>query len=126
MITKRTRPNAAQKRWMADVMQWAKINGPVAQEVWFNGDMQCHHCAGRSYKHNKVQIGNYFILPLDIVLHDVHSSNDYNVTHWRKRFTERFGNQRDLWMGMVDSMREQGYEIPFGQDVIDSVMDTRY
>lgn len=126
MISKNTRPNAAQKKWIADVMDWASSNGPVASEVGFNGQIQCHHVVGRSYKHNKIHIGHWFILPLDCVLHDVHSSNEYNVTHWRKRFTERFGNQRDLWLKMVDSMRDRGYTMPFGQEVIDAVMDTGY
>ena len=128
MLSKKTQPNAAQKKWMALVMIYADYYGPVAfDSEWCENDsLECHHVVGRSYKHNKVHIGHWFILPLPCHLHSVNSNHPQNVTYYRKRFTERFGNQRDLWFQMITRMQENGHELPFGQDVIDAVMDTRY
>lgn len=125
MISKGNRPNAVQKKWLADIADYASLHGPVVFPC--NNDVtQLHHVAGRSYKHNKVAIGHWFVIPLPKPLHDVHSNHELNVTHFKRRFTERYGSQRDLWIGMVGGMRGDGYKIPFEDDVIDAVMSTRF
>jgi hypothetical protein len=45
-------------------------------------------------------------------LHDVSSNHPENVTHRKKDFVKRFGNQRDLFLMMVEDMRDRGYELP--------------
>ncbi len=86
---------------------------------------QIHHVVGRKGKQNKVDIGEWFILPLPIRLHDVSSNNELNVTHYHHRFTDAFGLQSELFKEMIESMVETGAELPFGDDVINAIMDTR-
>ena len=88
-------------------------------------DVQLHHVAGRTYRHNKVHIGRYFILPLCWDLHDVHSNHPHNVTHWRHTFTDEYGTQRDLFAQMCADMQEDGLEIP-PTNILEVIADTRY
>ena len=123
MATKKA--NAAQKKWMNDITEWANENihmlydGGYAQDVNF----QRHHVLGRSAKNNKVNIGHWFIIPVPFDLHDVSSNNKYNVTHNKKAFVKRFGNQRDLFLEMVKEMRDDGYELP-PHNVCESIRNT--
>ncbi len=105
--------NAKQKQWMKDITEWAEDNIQLVYGInYFNANIQRHHVLGRSAKHNKVDIGHWFILPIPFELHDVSSNHPENVTHRKKDFVKRFGNQRDLFLMMVEDMRERGYELP--------------
>ena len=105
--------NAKQKKWMNDITEWAEGNTELVYGVnYFNANIQRHHVLGRSAKHNKVEIGHWFILPIPFELHDVSSNHPENVTHRKKDFVKRFGSQRDLFLSMVEDMRDQGYELP--------------
>ena len=96
--------NTKQKQWMKDITEWAEDNIQLVYGVnYFNANIQRHHVLGRSAKHNKVEIGHWFILPIPFELH---------VTHRKKAFVKRFGNQRDLFLMMVEDMRDCGYELP--------------
>jgi len=55
----------------------------------------------------------------------VHSNHELNVTHFRKRFTEVYGNQRDLWKRMITDVN---FDIDCwpSEEVINAIMDTRY
>lgn len=114
--------NAKEKKFLEDVVEWAQAHGPVAEG---KGYLQIHHVVGRSYKQNKVLIGYYFILPLPSALHDVGSNHKLNVTHHRKEFVEEFGNERDLFLGMVKKMKQAGKAIP-PEEVLNAIAVTRY
>lgn len=116
--------NAAQKRWMETISNWYEQVGFIDLELE-SYLFQRHHVAGRKYKHNKVAIGEWFILPLPFNLHDVSSDHPLNVTHHKNKFTEKFGLQSVLFKEMIESMVELGVILPFDQDVINSIMDTR-
>ena len=117
---------AMHKKWMNDVAEWY-------QEVGFKSiglsnayrNFHLHHVGGRKLKQNKVPIGDWFILPLPVQLHDVNSNNSRNVTHHKHAFTDKFGLQSELFKEMIESMVDHGAELPFGQDVINAIMDTR-
>jgi len=110
---------AKEKKWLGMVTEYGCV-------VTGRSDLQRHHVVGRSYKHNKVHIGRVFVLPLCVDLHDVHSNNPLNVTHFRHRFTDEYGMQRDLFKKMTDQMIEDGYILPFDLSLIDVIMDTKY
>lgn len=94
------------KKWEQTVANYGCV---VTREL----PVQLHHVLGRSYVHNKEHIGIWYILPLTPRLHDVGSNHEHNVTHWPKRFAAAYGYQRDLFLQMVQSLRQQGVEIPF-------------
>lgn len=118
--------NAEQKRWMQAISEWYRDIGFTQlglNNSWY--DFQLHHCGGRKLKQNKVSIGDWFVLPLPVRLHDVNSNHPHNVTHHKHAFTKRFGLQSELFKEMIDSMVECGITLPFGQDVIDAIEDAR-
>jgi len=121
--------NAAQKKWLQTITEWYfdwgwRSGSPSYDLVGF-GSIQRHHALGRKAKHNKVPIGEWFVLPLPFIYHDVNSNNPDNVTYHKHAFTDRFGLQSELFKGMIDSMVELGIELPFDDDVINAIIDTR-
>lgn len=121
-----TKPaNAAQKKWMADISDWAEFNiDKLYGHDYVSCMIQRHHVLGRSAKNNKVAIGHYFILAIPFVLHDVSSDHPENVTHCKKAFVSRFGTQRLLFKRMYQSMKEQGYDVP-DNSIFSAIMGTR-
>ncbi|HHZ95115.1 MAG TPA: hypothetical protein EYN67_06045 [Flavobacteriales bacterium] len=120
-----TKPaNAKQKQWMKDIAEWAENNIQILYgNEWSNKPIQLHHVLGRSAKHNKVAIGHEFVLPVPFVLHDVSSDHPSNVTHYKHKFTDKYGKQRDLFLQMIEDMRDYGYELP-PYDVCESIRGT--
>lgn len=105
--------NAAQKKWMSDIADWAINNiGMLYTSEYDDAIPQLHHVLGRSAKQNKVVIGHWFILPVPFELHDVSSDHPLNVTHNKKAFTAMYGMQRALFDSMYYSMINQGYTVP--------------
>jgi len=122
-----TKPaNAAQKKWMSDIAEWAQDNLYVIYGDDYNDSfipIELHHVTGRSSRQNKVSIGHEFILPVPYELHNVMSSHKDNVTNFKKNFVKRFGTQRGLFDTMVSVMRAQGYTVPCCK-VLDAIKDT--
>lgn len=116
--------NSAQKKWMEQISSWYENIG-FSDERLNQYQFQLHHCAGRTFKHNKVAIGHWFILPLPVEYHDISSNHPLNVTHHKNKFTDEFGLQSELFKEMIDSMIDCGISLPFGQDVMDAIMDSR-
>jgi hypothetical protein len=116
--------NAAQKEWMTAIADFASTDLAVLYGDEFDqSSFQLHHVLGRSAKHNKVAIGHEFILPVPFDLHDVNSDHPENVTHCKKAFIKRFGNQRDLFNDLFAIMRAQGYTVP-SMEIYNAIMDT--
>lgn len=86
---------------------------------------QIHHCVGRSYVHNKIHIGHYFILPVPFDLHDPNGNHPLNVTHYRKAFCNKYGSESALFQVMYSAMIQFGMceELPEG--VYEAIMDTK-
>lgn len=114
--------NAKEKKFFEDVVEWAQAYGTVVEG---EGYLMIHHSAGRSYKQNKVLIGYYFILPLPSSLHETHGNHELNITYHRKAFVAEFGNERDLFLGMVNDMQRIRKSVP-QQEVLDAIAATRY
>lgn len=117
---------AAQKKWMSDITQFINDNGLQAlygNDYFESVKMQRHHVLGRSAKHNKIAIGHWFVIPVPYELHEPNVSHEFHVGHCKKAFVKRFGNQRDLFETMCNSMESQGYDVP-PNDVFYAIMDT--
>jgi len=116
--------NAAQKKWMGDIADWAQCNLTVLYgDEYYQALVLLHHALGRSAKNNKVAIGHYFILPIPFSLHDVSSNHPENVTHCKKAFVRRFGTQRKLFKTMYQDMKEHGYDVP-DNSIFSAIMGT--
>ncbi len=116
--------NAKQKQWMKDITEWAEDNIQLVYGVnYFNANIQRHHVLGRSAKHNKVEIGHWFILPIPFELHDVSSNHPENVTHRKKAFVKRFGDQRSIFQVLYAGVAQWGYDVP-SIEIYNAIMDT--
>ena len=105
---------AQEKAWLQRVSEY----GCVVTE---QSNIQIHHCIGREGKHNKFHIGRWFVLPLAFELHDVSSNNEYNITHHRKAFIEKYGSESELFMAMCVVMSGA---LPFEHDVFQTILAT--
>lgn len=129
-MASRQQPNAKEKRWLESVCKFIDEAGlGILYGPEFEGrtDYQIRHVKGRTYKHNKVAIGHWFILPVPVELHDVHSNHPDNVTHFKHNFTRRFGLQSELFKEMCELMVvcDESFKLPFRANVEDAIMDTK-
>ena len=122
-------PNAKEKAFMKAVMDFHNDYGVgyLYGAEWDKSPLQCHHVCGRTYKQNKIKIGHTFILPLPVELHDVHSNHPLNVTHWRHKFTDEFGLQRELWKKMMCKMIVSHCDFdPPDDDIYHAIMASKF
>ena len=110
--------------WIEQVVNWAQSGGLDKLGLPYE-PFHIHHPAGRTAKHNKILIGCWWILPIPIRLHDVHSNDPYNVTHHKKLFEAHYDDQRNMFVVMVDDMQSRSLVVPFGRDVIEAVKTWR-
>ncbi|BAQ84251.1 hypothetical protein [uncultured Mediterranean phage uvMED] len=117
------------KKWLNRISQYARDHGsfPVQNQC----DYQLHHVIGRKGTQGKVKIGQWFVLPVDVWHHDVHKSamasnpyRDYSVTHFPRKYREKYGLQRDQFLKMVESIEaEDGFKwVP--DDVLEAIRIT--
>ena len=113
------------KKWLDNLTLYIQEVGFLGLygEEFRHYEFQRHHVLGKTAKHNKVAIGLFFVIPVPTHLHDVSSNHPDNVTHFKKRFTQRFGPQREIFKKLCDGMKEWGFDIP-PADVIEAIMDT--
>lgn len=111
--TKNTRgPNADEKRFMA----WVKEQPCAA--CGCPGPSIVDHCMGATYKHNKVLVGHWYLLPLCTACDDV------KTTGSRRGFRQQFGLMSDLWCKVANRYESlSGKMIP--SEIWASIEDSR-
>ena len=60
-------------KWLNRISRYAQEHGsfPIKNQFEF----QLHHVVGRKGKQNKVKIGEWYVLPMDVWHHDVHKND---------------------------------------------------
>lgn len=101
-------------------------NGLYPPDEPVTGGIQRHHVVGRTYKHKKTPIGKQFMYALCLDLHDPGSNHPNNVTKYRNTFTEVYDYERNLFYAMCEKMVDRGETLPFDDDVMNAIMDTKY
>ena len=77
---------------------------------------QIHHVKGRTFKHNKILIGPWYILPLH---YDLHNGSHPNAYHNSKHgFIAAYGHPRYLFKQVLDKI-----DYNLDQDIISAIMD---
>ena len=106
-------PTAAQKRFW----DWAAAQGCVK----CGAESAIHHCAGSTAKHNKVEIGGWFCLPL-CYLHHQHPQTGIHATpEWLGDLTRKEWEKKE-WLDLAfDYITDTGQTIP--PEVIDAICD---
>ena len=107
--------NTEQRKLMSDIAEYVQENGLgelYGHDYDGHTNIQLHHVLGRTARHNKIDIGHWFIIPVPFELHDPNVSHKYHVHKCKKAFVRRFGNQRDIYEHLVTIMECQGYAVP--------------
>lgn len=89
-------------------------------------NLQRHHVLGREAKKNKLYIGRWFAIPLLFCLHDISRGDErLNVTHHKNAFTDQFGLQSELFKQMCEAIRLEDGALPFDDEILIAIMDTK-
>ena len=117
MQSKGNAPTKAQSDWREEVRALGCI---VSMEK--GPHIQIHHVLGATAKHNKVEIGHWFILPLTGWYHL--DNPTLNVTNNKKMLEAQFGSQVNLWLQLLKNY-EFHYErpAPVPPEVVESIRD---
>lgn len=112
-----------EKKWYERIAKYADTHGEFPKQDFEQYDM--HHAFGRTFKHNKVAVGGWCVIPVAKRFHDVHSNNPWNVTHFKKRYEIEFGKQIDQFIAMCMVIKDEDGELPFGDSVIYALVDLK-
>ncbi len=118
--------NAKQKQFLTDITDLVNEIGCgflYGEEYEGYVSIQRHHVKGKSYKQNKIHVGCDFVIPVPYQLHDPNEKHEFHVGHCKKAFVKRFGTQRSLYATLIQTMIENGYEVP-SNEVLDAIQAT--
>jgi len=116
------KPTAKQeKEWLARVTRYGEEWGEFPNKEFVAFDR--HHVKGREFKHNKVAIGRWYVLPVAKEYHDSQLGNQLNVTDYPKRYESEFGTQRHQFLAMCAVIRSEDGFLPFIDEVLHAIGD---
>ena len=136
MISKGNNKTAAEKRWHETVAEW------VDWSIWTidvygtrNGISYCKHPMQVQFDHFlgaqakrkvnliSVKVGEWAINPIPIELHDVmYKDKQYHRDGDKRRFEDTFGTSKQLFKRMVETMKQDGIEIPFSDEILNAIV----
>ena len=130
MISKGHSKTKAEKDWMEIVVEFANetyflpcMYGHVTSDY---SHFEIDHILGAKTKRkiNGVswRVGELAIMPIPFVLHNIMSKHSYNRTTNPGKFRSVFGHEKQVWLSMIRAMQEEGYEIPFSEEVIQAII----
>ena len=130
MISKGHVKNQLEKNWMKTVVEFAN-------ESNFLSDMYGHitlsyfqfeidHFLGAKTKRKingvSCRVGELAIMPIPFELHNVMGKHKLNRTTNPGNYRKAFGHEKQVWLEMIIAMQDDGYEIPFSESVIQSII----
>lgn len=115
-----------EQKWLNTITEFALNSdwlmrhfGGYCEDVY---SIHRHHVVGRKAKEKvnlvSTPVGHWYVLPLPVELHDVHSNNKYHVAKCRPAFNNTFGTELELFRDLIDSMLDSGYTIPFDLEIM--------
>ena len=115
------KPTAKQeKEWLARVTRYAEEHGEFPTQDFMAFDR--HHVKGREFKHNKVAIGRWYVLPVSKKYHEI-NNNAFNVSSYPRRYESEFGTQRDQFLAMCAVIHSEDGSLPFIDEVLHAIGD---
>ena len=130
MISKGHSKTAAEKEWLKTVAEYAN-ESDFLSDIYghINSDysrFEVDHILGAKTKRkiNGVswRVGELAIMPIPFELHNVMSKHPYNRTTNPGKYRSVFGHEKLVWLAMIRAMQIDGYEIPFSEEVIQSII----
>ncbi len=118
------KPTAKQESdWLKRITKYAEDYGEFPKQEGRAFDR--HHVKGREFKHNKVAIGRWYVLPIAKLYHDSQMGNSFNVTDWPRRYEIEFGDQCDQFLAMAMTIMDEDGSLPFCTDVLNAIWDLK-
>ena len=130
MISKGQTKTAAEKAWLFDVVSFAhdsdwlrdKYSPITAQYSNFEIDHILGSKTKRKIRGISWRVGELAIMPIPYELHNIMSKNSINRTTNPGAYRKVFGHEKNVWLEMIRAMQSEGYEIPFSEMVIQSII----
>jgi hypothetical protein len=130
MISKGHVKTKAEKDWLDVVVEFTGDSDFLSNKYGhvtanhFNWEIDHILGAKTKRKINGVSygVGELAIMPIPFELHNVMSNNPLNRTTNPGVYRQSFGHEKQVWLEMVRAMQQEGYEIPFSEEVIQSII----
>jgi hypothetical protein len=122
MQSKNHKRTAEQKKWHGQVAELGCITSGSTQA-------QIHHCVGATAKHNKIHIGEWFVLPLNPFNHSYIDQGRFGLDMLKTEAGERYNADdrvKDMSLHEFEKflfgrVLRMIPERPFGDDVIQAI-----
>ena len=129
MISKGHVKTQLEKDWMKTVVEFANesafLSGMYGHITHSYSHFEMDHIIGAKAKRKingvSCRVGELAIMPVPYSLHNIrvlHPDHRANPGRYRKRF----GHEKQVWLTMIRAMQDEGYEIPFSEEVIQSII----
>jgi hypothetical protein len=130
VISKGHTKTKAEKDWLDVVVEFASNSDFLLNKYGhvtanhFNWEIDHILGAKTKRKINGVSygVGELAIMPIPFELHNVMSNNPLNRTTNPGVYRQSFGHEKQVWLDMIRAMQYEGYEIPFSEEVIQSII----
>tara|TARA_R110000782_G_scaffold138254_1_gene230845 strand:+ start:70 stop:462 length:393 start_codon:yes stop_codon:yes gene_type:complete len=129
MISKGHVKNKIEKDWMDVVVEFADSSDFLIKKYGhteFTWTFEIDHIIGCKAKRKingvSVRVGEFAIMPIPFDLHNVMSKDTLNRTTNPGNYRKAFGHEKQVWLEMIRAMQDDGYKIPFSEEVIQSII----
>jgi hypothetical protein len=131
MISKNHTKTAAEKAWLEMVVEFANesswLKNKYGHVTGMYSRFEIDHILGAKTKRKirgvSERVGELAIMPIPFDMHNVMSKCHFlNRTTNPSRYREAFGHEKLVWLHMIRAMQNEGYEIPFSEEVIQAII----
>ena len=131
MISKGHYKTAFEKEWLETVVEFATESSWLENKygqcrAFESHNFEVDHIIGAKAKRKIIgvscRVGELAIMPIPFALHNVISKHPYNRTTQPGRYRKKFGHEKQVWLEMIRAMQNEGHEIPFNEETIQSIM----
>ena len=71
------------------------------------------------------KVGEFAIMPVPIEMHSIawgYANHPQNRTTNKGAYRDVFGHEKQVWLKMVDAMKNRGIETPFSNEIIEAIL----
>ncbi len=130
MISKGHAKTKAEKDWLDVVVEFGQITNWLGNKyldfTHEDGMFQIDHIIGAKAKRkvNSItqRVGELAIMAIPIKLHESGGSHIFNRTEKPGNYRKKYGHEKQVWLEMIRAMQNEGYEIPFSEEVIQAII----
>jgi hypothetical protein len=130
MISKGHSKTAFEKEWLNTVVEFASestwLKDKYSHIKGVTPAFEIDHILGAKTKRKingiSWRVGELAIMPIPFELHNVMSKHPYNRTTNPGKYRSVFGHEKLVWLAMIRAMQNDGYEIPFSEEVIQAII----